>query len=208
MSVIHRTTLTPGKLELLSAWLPLQPWYRGGPPTLVKCGGFRLDDPAGAVGIEFMLVADTSGDVLAVYHVPLTYRGAPLAGADDAFVGTMEHGVLGRRWVYDATRDPVMTAQLIALLRGSAVPQAQSISDTPDPSVTAHLDGVEITSAAPVFRGTDLAAEQGLSVRIARALHPAEGDGCAANGTRGCVTGGWRTPDGTDECGQLFTVLS
>jgi hypothetical protein len=74
MAVIHKTTLTPGKLVLLSAWLPSQPWYPGGPPDLVKCGGFRLDDPTGAVGIEFMLVADSSGDGPAVYHVPLTYR--------------------------------------------------------------------------------------------------------------------------------------
>jgi len=37
--------------------------------------------------------------------VPLTYRGAPLDGAEDALVGTTEHGVLGRRWVYDGTRE-------------------------------------------------------------------------------------------------------
>ncbi|WP_242659159.1 hypothetical protein [Thermostaphylospora chromogena] len=27
MSVIHRTTLKPNKLELLTAWLPSRPWY-------------------------------------------------------------------------------------------------------------------------------------------------------------------------------------
>ncbi|HUR08688.1 MAG TPA: hypothetical protein VM347_39540 [Nonomuraea sp.] len=32
-----------------------------GEPELVKAGGFRLDDPQGAVGIEFMVVTDTSG---------------------------------------------------------------------------------------------------------------------------------------------------
>lgn len=207
MAVIHQTTLTPGKLELLSAWLPFQPWYQGGPPALAKCGGFRLDDPAGAVGMEFMLVADTSGDVPAVYHVPLTYRGSPLAEASDALVGTTEHGVLGRRWVYDGTRDPVLTAQLLALLRGSAASQAQNASDTADPSVIVHLDGVDITSAAQAFSGTSLAAGPGLCVRILRALHPAEGDGCAATGARGCVTAGWRTPDGAEQRGPLFTVL-
>lgn len=208
MAVIHQTTLTPSKLELLSAWLPSQPWYQGGPPALVKCGGFRLDDPAGEVGIEFMLVADTSGDGPAVYHVPLTYRGSPLAGADYALVGTAEHGVLGRRWVYDGIHDPVLTAQLLAVLRGSAVPQAQNANDTPDPSVVAHLDGVDLTSAAPAFSGTDLAAEPGLTVRIVRALHPAEDDGCATDGARGCVTAGWRTLDGAEQRGPLFTVLT
>jgi hypothetical protein len=55
MAVIHHTTLTPGKLELLSAWLPSQPWYRdaGRAPELDRAGGFRLDDPAGEVGLEF-----------------------------------------------------------------------------------------------------------------------------------------------------------
>ena len=48
MAVIHHTTLTPSKLELLSAWLPGQPWYRdaGRAPELARAGGFRLDDPA------------------------------------------------------------------------------------------------------------------------------------------------------------------
>jgi hypothetical protein len=206
MSVIHKTTLSPGKLELLTPWLPAQTWYEGRRPTLVKAGGFRLDDPAGVVGLEFMLVADTSGDDPVVYHVPLTYRGAPLDGADSALVGTAEHGVLGRRWVYDATRDPVLTAALLALLRGSAVPQAQSISETSDQSVHAHLDGADITAAAPVFSGPELAAGPGSSVRIARVLRPAGDDSCAAAGARGCVTAPWRIPGGAEQRGPLFTV--
>ena len=55
MAVIHsHAALAPTKLELLAAWLPTQPWYRaGGPaPDLAKAGGFRLDDPAGRVGLE------------------------------------------------------------------------------------------------------------------------------------------------------------
>ena len=31
MAVIHRTTLKPTKLELLTSWLPSRPWYRGAP---------------------------------------------------------------------------------------------------------------------------------------------------------------------------------
>ncbi|MGQ4271429.1 maltokinase N-terminal cap-like domain-containing protein [Nocardiopsis changdeensis] len=80
MAVVHRTTMTPTKLELLQTWLPAQPWYAGERPDPAKAGGFRLDDPQGEVGIEFMVVTDGA----AAYHVPLTYRGAPLEGARDA----------------------------------------------------------------------------------------------------------------------------
>ncbi|OII61537.1 1,4-alpha-glucan branching protein [Streptomyces sp. CC77] len=142
MAIIHKTTLTPTKLELVQAWLPQQPWYAGtGAPALEKAGGFRLDDPEGEVGIEFMVVADTSGDAPVAYHVPLTYRGAPLDGAGgEALVGTAEHGVLGKRWVYDGVRDPLLVDQVRELLRGRAVPQAQSLTDTPAPTVEPWLD--------------------------------------------------------------------
>jgi hypothetical protein len=58
MAIIHHTTMSPGKLELLTAWLPAQPWYRqtGHQPELARAGGFRLDDPQGEVGIEFVVV--------------------------------------------------------------------------------------------------------------------------------------------------------
>lgn len=29
MAVIHQTTMKPNKVELLTAWLPSQPWYLG-----------------------------------------------------------------------------------------------------------------------------------------------------------------------------------
>jgi len=151
VAIIHRTTLVPSKLELLTGWLPSRPWYRGtATPNLQKAGGFRLDDPAGEVGIEFAFVTDDSTGVPIAYQVPMTYRSAALAGATDAFIGNTEHGVLGTRWVYDATRDPVAVAQLLGLLAGTAVPQAQSESDTPEPAVTVAgsvtLDGpVDVT---------------------------------------------------------------
>ena len=41
MAIIHDTTMSPGKLELLTAWLPDQSWYLGGgrKPALAKAGG-------------------------------------------------------------------------------------------------------------------------------------------------------------------------
>ncbi len=44
-------------------------------------------------------------------------------------------------WIYDGVHDPVVMAQLRALLRGESVPQHQSKSDTPDPTVTVHRTG-------------------------------------------------------------------
>lgn len=80
MAVIHETTLTPTKLELIAGWLPGRPWYLGAAggqqaePQLARAGGFRLDDPEGEVGIEFAAVLDSSGERPATYLVPMSYR--------------------------------------------------------------------------------------------------------------------------------------
>jgi hypothetical protein len=97
MAIVHNTTMNPTKLELLAAWLPAQPWFAGAgrEPELTRVGGFRLDDPQGEVGIEFMLVADGSGDQPAVYQVPMTYHSRELPGAEGRLIGTSEHGGLG-----------------------------------------------------------------------------------------------------------------
>ncbi|GAB3986101.1 hypothetical protein GCM10029978_100720 [Actinoallomurus acanthiterrae] len=186
MAFIHHTTMTPTKLELLTEWLPKQSWYVGGAgtPELHKGGGFRLDDPAGEVGIELMVVVDTSGREPVAYLVPMGYRGTALGGVPgEALIGTSEHGVLGKRWIYDGAHDPVVMARLRALLRGEAVPQRQSVSDTPDPTVIVHgpVDG---------------------EVRINRVLRSAE----AADEAPGCLVAGWAWPDGTAARGVFATA--
>lgn len=107
MALMHQTTMSPSKLELIADWLPKQPWFAGDVTALQNLGGYRFDDPAGEVGLEGILV--TAGDET-VYHVPLTYRSAPLEGAESFLVGTSEHGVLGTRWISDAAGDPVYRA--------------------------------------------------------------------------------------------------
>jgi trehalose synthase-fused probable maltokinase len=137
MAEIHDATLSPTKLELVGPWMARQRWYaaKGRLPVLRKVWSWRLDDPAGAVGIETLLVADEGGAEPVLYQVPLTYRGAPLEGGQHALVGTMDHSVLGKRWVYDGTHDPVYAAQLLALVLEQVAPQAGSVSDTPEPAV-------------------------------------------------------------------------
>lgn len=209
MSIVHRTTLVPSKLDLLSTWLPTRAWYTGdgGTPNLEKAGGFRLDDPAGEVGIEFMAVTETAGDRSRTYHVPMTYRGAPLEGADEALIGTCEHGVLGPRWVYDGTRDPVLVEALFALLLGRAEPQMQSVNDTPDPSVTASYAGAGELTAVEVGDGpggTDILARADgpVTVRVNRVLRAEDDEPDAIGG----VVASWRTPDG-EVRGRYVAVL-
>jgi Maltokinase N-terminal cap domain len=175
VATIHHTTLTPGKLELLAHWLPRQPWYRGGPsPSLAKAGGFRLDDPDGEVGIEVMIVSDADDTR---YLVPMSYRGAPLQGADHALLGTSEHGILGRRWIYDALHDPVAVAQLLALAAGQVEAQQQNVSDTvdrsvrPAPPLPGPLTAAQPLSVAETASGTSVALQpDGLSLHVARVL--------------------------------------
>ncbi|MFI6010531.1 1,4-alpha-glucan branching protein [Streptomyces sp. NPDC051243] len=215
MAVIHHTTLKPTKLELLTSWLPTRPWYEGGPgePELTKAGGFRLDDPEGEVGMEFMVVTDASGAAATAYLVPLTYRGAPLDGAEHALVGTMEHGVLGRRWAYDGCHDPVLVAQLTALIEGRAQAQAQSLSDTPDQEVSRSCTGDgaiprDFATATDDREGTELSAPpHGVTLRLHRVLRPApDGPLALPPGTTGHVAGAWDMPDGTRVRG-VFAAL-
>jgi hypothetical protein len=211
MAVIHyQASLTPTKLELLTAWLPGQPWYRdgGGAPDLATVGGFRLDDPDGQVGLEFMVVTDAATGTS--YLVPMTYRDHELPGAADALIGNAEHGALGYRWVYDGARDPVLVTQLVALIQGQAEPQAQSTTDTPDPTVTScPATDTDLTLALPLTgpvpatstpAATELQLLDGaLTVWINRILHPADHDGPG-------VAAPWHLPDTTEARAPFITA--
>lgn len=136
MAILHRATLTPTKLELLEVWLDRQPW--GGAGALEAVGAYRYDDPQGEVGVEGILVR--RGDLL--LHVPLSYRGAPLEGADESLVGTTEHSVLGRRWVYSAAGDPVAVGCFERALHGE---QEQA-------TLEVHEDGQVVERREPTVR--------------------------------------------------------
>jgi len=118
MAIVHQATLEPTKLELIATWLPHQSWFAGDVSVgLELVGGFRFDDPDGEVGIQVLLVR-SAGDS-PIYQVPMTYRDAPLASADRALMGEMEHSVLGDRFVYDGCHDPIYVGELVrAVLTG------------------------------------------------------------------------------------------
>lgn len=131
-----------------------------------------------------MIVADTTAQEPVAYLVPMGYRGVALEDVTgQALIGTSEHGVLGTRWIYDGVHDPVVMAQLRALLRGEAIPQHQSKSDTPDPTVTVHGRG----------------PQAGPDVHINRVLRPAQD----AHRSSARLVAGWTWPDGTAARGVL-----
>lgn len=128
MALVYRAELSPTKEELLRDWIPKQPWAGAvDTSTLEPIDAYRFDDPDGEVGIESHLVRTASGHVV---HVPLTYRGRPRPGTDDGFITTMEHSVLGERWVYDACSDPVYVRTLAATILGGGT-QAELVFEPP-----------------------------------------------------------------------------
>lgn len=116
-TIHHGATLTPHFRDFLPGWLVTRPWYVGtGTPGVRPVGYFRFEDPAGEVGIETHLLENDG----VLYHVPLTYRGAPLPGTQ-APIATPEHSVLGTRYIYDAEADPVWRDQVLRTVDGNGV---------------------------------------------------------------------------------------
>jgi hypothetical protein len=109
MALVHHATLNPGKQELVESFLASRTWARGLEVT-GKVAEYRFDDPAGEVGVETILWDTGNGRMI---QTPLTYRAAPLAGAERFLIGTTEHSVLGTRWVYDGCGDPVWARTLV-----------------------------------------------------------------------------------------------
>jgi hypothetical protein len=180
---IHRATLVPSKLELLATWMPTQPWFAGG--ELEVSGQFRFVDPAGEVGVQVMLM--TADGVL--YQVPLSYRDAPLAGAQDALIGTMEHSVLGTRYVYDAASDPVFASELLRTIVEADTGAGVSQGAEPTPVKGSGAVGVALNSGT---RTGDDVIDYG-TVRIHVPRRPDEAEPTEALGT---LVTPWTDEDG------------
>lgn len=190
MAVIEQATLRPSKAEALAAWLPDQAWsgvVAGAPLQVV--GQFRFDDPAGEVGVEVLLARTEDGRVL---QAPLTYRDAPLPGADAFLVTEMDHSVLGRRWVYDAVGDPVHADVLRrAIVTGGHEAELELANDAGrrPKDAWAHGSGSEpdspdVTSVHATTTGavTSIATDHG-TIAIARVIGTALPEGETLTGT-------------------------
>ncbi len=225
MAEIHaEATLTPTKRELVEDWMGHQRWYaaKGRRPRVRRLASWRLDDPAGQVGIETMVVADESGTEPVVYQVPLTYRGAPLEGGEHALVGTTEHSVLGTRWVYDAPHDPVYATELLELVQGRSHAASSSVSGAVEEdvrgvpqaswgrevhAVSARVLSGEQSNTSVIIEGRDAdGAAVPLIVKVFRMLSPGENPDVVLQGALvdagsrrvpavvGAVTGRWPHP--------------
>lgn len=165
MALIYQTTMSPTKLELLAAWLPTQPWFEGDISALASAGAYRFDDPAGEVGMEGHLLTAGNGTV---YHAPLSYRGAPLAGAEAFLLGTSAHGVLGTRYIYDALGDPVYRQVLASTIAegGSEATEDEALEDgaTKPIDIFTHLRGSGAPgSPVPNLGAAQLTTEDGIA---------------------------------------------
>jgi hypothetical protein len=181
MAIVYDATLTPTKQELVEGWLGSRPWAAG-LRIAKKLGEYRFDDPAGEVGVETILWRTDDGTVV---QTPLTYRGAPLDGAEEHLVGTTEHSVLGPRWVYDGCADPVWASTLATAIRtGGTQVEMQVEADgawhTLPPrfpvrgSGTPEAGRVDVTAVDSVVDEgeTTVSRAAGVELRLARLLGP------------------------------------
>lgn len=225
MAILHQAQIKPSKLELLADWLPTQSWFVGeADAEFVNVAAYRFDDPDGEVGVETILVRAGNGPTM---QVPLTYRGAPLDGAEGSLICTMEHSVLGKRWVYDGVGDPVYfhTAATAALNGGHQVALSVEMADgshverEPNALVSGTGTGdvmVELPAAQDIVvndndSDTDITVGL-LTVRVHRVLG---GDSVNSTGSafdsgepNGALVGSWAESDGTRELAFVWTSLS
>lgn len=96
---IYTTTLSPTKESIARAWV--------GDVTLL--GSYRLVDTLdGETGIEVLIAADPDGRLV---QIPFSYRSEEINPAHT--LSTIEHGVLGTRWVSNALGDPSAVREFI-----------------------------------------------------------------------------------------------
>lgn len=119
-AIMYDTTVVPSKQEIARSW--------AGSVTLK--GSYRLVDTVdGEVGVEVLIATDLDERLV---QIPFSYRSAEIDPTHT--LATLEHGVLGTRWVSNALGDPVAVREFIrTILSGDD-------GATRDDGVPAYLD--------------------------------------------------------------------
>ena len=155
MADIFDAELSPGKLEVLTEWVAAQDWASDldlEREPLQKVTAYRFDDPAGEVGLEVHIVSSGGR----TFQVPLTYRGEPLDGAADALITTMEHSVLGTRWVYAGMGDPLFRRRLDATIATAGTSAKQYLVDDAGERVEEITDVAHVHGTGPLAGAGDV----------------------------------------------------
>ena len=116
MAIIHKASVSPTRAELLERIFG---------EAVTVLGSYRFDDPGGEVGVEAFIACSGAR----TRQVVLAYRGALLEGAEEDLISTMEHSVLGRRWIYNGTGDSVAVACFRRALLGEQEQAVEEIWD-------------------------------------------------------------------------------
>ncbi|MET4096491.1 1,4-alpha-glucan branching enzyme [Arthrobacter sp. UYCu712] len=223
-----RPTLPPALSGLLGSWLPGQRWFpvKSAEFSFEPVGGLRLDAGRADAELEVWLLAVTyptaDGNRTDVVQVPLSFRHAPLAGAESALVGETDGDSAGpgsgQRWIYDGVHDPAFVAAWLELMRHGGTSTAGTAvghlveSGYRLPFATGSvkvLSGEQSNSSVIVHDGESaaivkffrvLSEGQNPEVEIGAAL--TAGRTAEVPATLGWVTGEWQIPaDSADSAG-------
>ncbi|ALC04668.1 hypothetical protein CDES_00940 [Corynebacterium deserti GIMN1.010] len=98
-AIMYDTTVVPSKHDIAQAWTGFVDIQ----------GSYRLVDTVdGEVGIEVLISKDRDGRLI---QIPFSYRSEEIN--PEQTLSTLEHGVLGTRWVINALGDPVAVREFI-----------------------------------------------------------------------------------------------
>lgn len=101
ISIIENAVLKPTKREVAEQWLGY----------FEHIGSYRFVDPDGQVGIESLIGFDLDRRLV---QMPVTYRSAEFDA--EHTLTTMDHSVLGTRYVSNAMGDPVAVREYIRVI--------------------------------------------------------------------------------------------
>lgn len=171
MAIIYDADLSPSKTEILRSFLAGRSWGESGELELL--GAYRFDDPEGEVGVECHLVK--MGET--TYHLPLAYRPARVEGAEEHLLATMQHSVLGERFVYDGLGDEAALECFGRALCG--LQEQEDLRIVADDDSPIEVQPQTVSVALEVDEGQDLPTEaellDGASFIIARTLGDLDG---------------------------------